>query len=183
MRKLLPAAALALSLTGCVTLEVIEKGETTGPDGSYTVTLPMKWVRLTSASDRLVVTHDGFGLQRIVIRRVPADRAFLKLKKTADEKLLPSELAELQIAEIKSGDEKLSNLTVIENSPAPVGGKTGFRLHLQHRTETGLLFEHLIYGVVQKGHYYLISYHAPALHYFKKYQPDFDRTVSSFRLT
>ena len=37
--------------------------------------------------------------------------------------------------------------------------------------------------MLDKGHYYLISFHAPELYYFDKYLPDFDRTLASFKLT
>jgi len=37
--------------------------------------------------------------------------------------------------------------------------------------------------VLDKGHYYLVSFHAPELYYFDKYLPDFDRTLASFKLS
>ena len=183
MKRLLILLMMSALLGGCATFEVIEKSETAGPDKSYSVDLPLNWVRQTSVTDRIIVTRDGFGLQRIMVSRTVSKDAFPKLKKGADEKLLASELAELQIAEMKSSGEQLSNLTVLENVPVSVGGKNGFKLRLQFKSQRGLDFGQIYYGVVHKGYYYLISYHSPRLYYFEKYLPDFDRTVASFRLT
>jgi len=180
MKRLLALLALAALLGGCATYALTGTGPVAGPDKSYSVALPRNWVRLTSMSDRVVVTRDGFALQRIMITRVAAKDAFPKLKKPADDKLLASELAELQIAELKAAGAP--NLTVLENVPARIGGAIGFRLRIRFLNNDGLAFEQVWCGVLDKGYYYLISFHAPELYYFDKYLPDFDRTLASFRL-
>jgi hypothetical protein len=182
--RVLPLLLAAVLVGGCATtFEVVDKPELVGPGKSYTVQLPVKWVKLATFDESVVVTRDGFGLQHVSISRRPAKDAFPKTKKAADEKLLPSELAELQIAELKSSGEQMATLAVAENAPAAVGGKSGFRLHLQFRSERGLDFEQIHYGVAYKGYYYLISFQAPRLYYFDKYRPDFERTAASFTLT
>jgi len=181
MRRLLALLAMTALLGGCATYALTGAGPTAGPDKSYDVELPTNWVRLTSDDKRVVVTRDGFGLQRIMITRVEAKDAFPKIKKQADDKLLASELAELQIAELKSSGAP--NLTVVENLPARIGGRIGFRLRIRLLNNDGLAFDQVWCGVLDKGHYYLISFHAPELYYFDKYLPDFDRTLASFRLS
>ncbi len=181
MRLLVWLCAAAL-VGGCATFEVVDKGEVTGPDKSYTVQLPLNWMRLTSATQQIVVTRDGFGLQYVALRRVAAKDAFAKVKKSADEKMLPSELADLQVAELKSANEQLANLVVKENAPSTVGGKGGFRLHVEFKNERGLDFDQVHYAVLYKGYYYLLSFQAPRLYYFAKYLPDFERTAASFKL-
>jgi hypothetical protein len=182
--RLLPWLLIAALLGGCATtFQVVDKAEMAGPDKSYTVQLPLNWIRLATLDDRVLVTRDGFGLQHVSITRRAAKEAFPKTKKGADEKLLPSELAELQVAELKSASEQMANLVVAENIPAAVGGKNGFRLHLRFKNERGLDFEQIHYGVACKGYYYLISYQAPRLYYFEKYRADFERTAASFTLT
>ena len=183
MRRLLALLMISALLGGCATFEVIEKSQATGPDQSYTIDLPLNWIRQTSVTERIVVTRDGFRLQSIAVSRTLSKDAFPKLKKSADEKLLVSELAELQVAETKSGSEQMSNLTVVENVPASVGGKNGFKLHVQFKNPRGLNFDLIYYGVLYKGYYYLVSYLPPRLYYFEKYRPDFERTAASFRLT
>jgi hypothetical protein len=180
MRSLILLAAAAL-LGGCATYAVVKPGPTAGPEKTYTVDLPANWIRLTSASDRVVVTRDGFGLQRIVITRTPEKDAFPKIKKAADAKLLPSELAALQIAELKAAGEQAAALTVVENAPAEVDGELGFRIRVEVKNEEGLVFENIYCGVLHKGYYYLIGFHAPRLYYYPKYRPDFDRTLASFK--
>jgi hypothetical protein len=183
MRRLLGWLAIAALLGGCATYELTGSGPTSAEDKSYSVALPPNWVRLSSATDRVVVTRDGFGLQRILITRSAAKDAFPKIKKSADERLLASELAELQIAELKSSAPQLANLTVVENVPAKVGGKIGFRVRIRFLNDDGLAFDQVWCGVLDKGYYYLISFHAPELYYFDKYLPDFDRSLASFKLS
>jgi hypothetical protein len=181
MKRLLGWLAIALLLGGCTTYALTGSGPTAAEDKSYTVTLPQNWVRLSSATDRVVVTRDGFGLQRIMVTRSEAKDAFPKIKKAADDKLLASELAELQIAELKSSGAP--NLTVVENLPAKIGGRIGFRLRIRFLNDDGLAFDQVWCGVLDKGHYYLVSFHAPELYYFDTYLPDFDRALASFKLS
>ena len=183
MRRLIGLLALAALLGGCATYALTGSGPVSAEDKSYSVTLPQNWVRLASDSKRVIVTRDGFGLQRIMITRTEAKDAFPKIKKQADDKLLASELAELQIAELKASGSQLANLTVLENVPARIGGRIGFRLRIRFLNDDGLAFDQVWCGVLDKGHYYLISFHAPELYYFDKYLPDFDRTLASFELT
>jgi hypothetical protein len=183
MKRLLAWLAVAALLGGCTTYALTGNGPTSAEDKSYSVTLPQNWVRLSSDSKRVIVTRDGFGLQRIMITRAEAKDAFPKIKKAADDKLLASELAELQIAELKAGGSQFANLTVLDNLPQMVGGRTGFRLRIRFLNNNGLAFDQVWCGVLDRGHYYLISFHAPELYYFDKYLPDFDRTLSSFKLS
>jgi hypothetical protein len=183
MKRLLALLAIAALLGGCATYALTEAGPTAGPDKSYSVQLPQNWVRLSSDEKRVIVTRDGFGLQRIMITRAEAKDAFPRIKKPADDKLLASELAELQIAELKAGGSQLANLAVLENVPAKIGGKIGFRLRIRFLNDDGLAFDQVWCGALDKGHYYLVSFHAPELYYFDKYLPDFDRTLASFKLS
>jgi hypothetical protein len=172
---------VAALLGGCATYGIVKQGPTAGPEKSYTIELPANWIQLTSATDRVVVTRDGFGLQRIMIMRTLEKKAFPKIKKEADPALLPSELAALQIAELKAGGEQAAALTVVQNVPAEVGGETGYRLQIEAKNEEGLVFENVYCGVLHKGYYYLVSFHAPRLYYYSKYLPDFERTLASFK--
>jgi hypothetical protein len=96
--------------------------------------------------------------------------------------MLPSELAELEIAEIKARDELTEALTVLENEPALVSGKEGFRVRVSYRNPRGLEIHEEVYGVVEQSRLYLLVYRAPRLHYFPKYYPDFQKTVASLQV-
>lgn len=181
MKKMLMLVAL-FALSACAMWERIEKPQTIGPDGSYSVELPVGWVRAMYANDRILVTRDGLGLQHIAVIRQPIDKAFPRIKKSAAENLLPSELAELQIAEMKTEAEQFSSINVIENAPATIFGRPGFRLHVSFKNERGLVFDRHICGFSDKKGYYLLIYQAPRLHYFDKHKIEFERVVNSFRL-
>ena len=176
-------AALFAALAGCVPAPVrVDTPRTQGPDKSYTVDLPAGWIRQYTPENNLIVSRDGFLLQTIAIVRRPVKGAFEHTKKDASDTMLPSELAELEIAEIKVRDELTEALTVIENEPALVGGNEGFRVKVSYRNPRGLEIHEEVYGVVDKTRLYLLVYRAPRLYYFGKYHPDFQRTVESFRI-
>lgn len=182
MRRWLIVLCVAALLGGCATYAVVQPGPMAGPEKSYTVELPANWIQLTSATDRVLATRDGFGLQTIMIRRSPQKDAFPKIKKAADAALLPSELAALEIAELKTGGEQMGNMHLVENVPAAVGGKSGFRIHFEFRNQDGLIFDEIICGVLERGYYYIVSFRAPRLYYYRKYLPDFERSLASFKL-
>ena len=96
--------------------------------------------------------------------------------------MLPSELADLAIAELRAGQEqKLPSLEVLSNAPAEIGGHNGFALHLRFQTDQGLRMELLMRGFVDQRGFYLLTYRAPTLHYFERDRPVFESLVSSFR--
>jgi hypothetical protein len=96
--------------------------------------------------------------------------------------MLPSELAELAIAELKTSNEQLAALTVVENEPALVSGREGFRLRVAYKTQQGVEMLREVVGATDKTHYCALTFLAPKLYYFEKYWPDFERTVASFKL-
>jgi len=76
--------------------------------------------------------------------------------------MLPSELADLAIAELRAGQEqKLPSLEVLSNAPAEIGGHNGFALHLRFQTDQGLRMELLMRGFVDQRGFYLLTYRAP----------------------
>lgn len=177
----LAALAMLLTLSGCATWERVEQARADAPDKSYQVTLPQGWVRFMQDTDGIAVTRDGFALNRIHIRRHALDKAFPRLKKPASADLLPSELAELQIAETKTAAGE-TVVSVRDNAPALVDGRPGYRLRLQYRNDRGLVFDRVIYGLVTPKGYYTLTFNAPALHYAARDLPAFEQVVASFKL-
>lgn len=173
---------LLLTLWGCASWQRVDQSRTEAPDKSYRVDLPLGWVRFVQESDAIVVTRDGLPLNRIRIVRRDLAKAFPLLKKAAQPDMLPSELAELQIAEAKTA-EKDSVVIVRDNAPALIDGQVGFRLHLQQKNERGLVIDQVIYGLATARGYFSLSFSAPALHYTARDLPVFEQMVASFRLS
>lgn len=152
------------------------------PSNSFSVRIPSNWQRYTGGeyADRIMISYDGPGLQKIEAYRLEHDKAFEKIKKVSKESMLPSELAELTLAEIKA-DEELKNIEVIENRPATIGGKSGFCLHTREKNEKGLRIDRVTYAFADKKGFYMLVYEAPKLNYFDKSVNDFEIVVKSFK--
>lgn len=181
MRRAALLIVLAAALAGCASWEAIESGNAKLKEDGYEITLPSGWVRVMYETQEVILTREGVMLQQIAVKSVPHNKAFPRLKKAAGEKLLPSELAELQIAETKRSSQVESNLEVMENEPAQIGGRTGFRVRLRFVTPRGLPFEQLLYGVCDGTNYYLMGLQAPGFYYFDAHREEFERMVATFR--
>lgn len=173
---------LMFVIAGCAVWKRLDEPLVKGPAGAFEMELPVGWVRALVARDRLLVTRDGTGIQYIEAMKSSHEKAFSTLKKESREGMLPSELAELMVAQTRSRPGLL-NLIVLSNTPANVAGITGFRLHLKMKSDSGLTYEAVIYGFVDVGGFYRISYQAPTLHYFNRDLTKFEQAVKSFRLT
>jgi hypothetical protein len=182
MKHALALLALILVLNGCALWQKVDTPLAEAPDKSYTVELPLGWVRWMQEPDGIAITRDGFDLNRIAVRRRALDKAFPTLKKAASDSMLPSDLAELQIAELKSQAKDMP-ITVKDNSPAQIGGQPGFRIHLQYKNDRGLPFDLVIYGLVTAKGYFTLGFNAPAVYYSGRFLGDFEKLVASFRLT
>lgn len=180
--KSLFALVLVLWLSGCaVWTHHPESATVADPSGRFSIQVPAGWVRNNLASDQILITRDGPHTQQIALARHDFDKAFPKLKKKVDAKTLPTELAELTIAEMKNHDF-MANLSVVENQPARLGTLLGFRLHVRFKTQAGLKVDRLTYGAVGERCVFMLSYTAPQLHYFERDLPVFERVVGSFKI-
>ena len=175
--------ALCLACAGCSSWEVVNDTRPfEGPDRSYTVVLPRGWVSPKGRLDSFSLTRDGFGLEQIVIFRRTNEKAFPRTKEKASPKLLPHELAELQMAEFKRESEVLATADVVDMSPARMSGKESYRLHLRWLNDDGLPLVRLVYGLCDEKNYYMLGFEAPEIHYFDKHKASFEAMVASFRL-
>lgn len=158
-----------LFLSGCTPTWV--KVDHSGRDYAgehYSVTLPAGWLRLES-DDILILSKDGILLQIISIQYRPHENTFEKIEKDSSASMLPSELAQLAIAELKaSQDDSLPSLEILRNAPVELAGHTGFDIHLRYKTDAGLRMDMEMRGVVDDSGFYLLKYTAPTLHYFER---------------
>jgi hypothetical protein len=170
-------------LAGCATSWIrVDDANREYRNEFYQVTLPPGWYHHQSG-DSLLLSQDGLDLQRILIQYHPHDKAFETLEKHSSATMLPSELAELTIAEIKAGQESgLPSMIVLGNEPMEIAGHGGFNLHLRFKTDAGLRIELLARGFVDEKGFYLLMYRAPTLHYFARDRQAFESVTESFRL-
>lgn len=175
----------AILLVGCATSAWNRVDEAAGRYDieQYSLSLPEGWMRNQSTGD-LVLSRDGVDLQRIIVRYRPHDKAFEKLERASAPEMLPSELAQLAIAEIKAGPgDGMPSLTVLSDIPFEIAGNTGFAIHLGFRTKQGLRIQVLSRGFSDAHGFYQLLYRAPALHYFEKDRGTFESVVRSMRPT
>jgi hypothetical protein len=174
---------LILLLAGCVeTWTRIDDNAVQYKDEHYRVRLPAGWLRIKS-DDSLILSRDGILVQFISIQFKAHAKAFEKIKKKSSPSMLPSELAQLSIAEFKaSQDDSLPSLKVIANSPREMAGIVGFDVQLRYKTDTGLRMGMLMRGLVNDKGYYLVKYNAPMLHYFERDRAVYERLTESLRL-
>jgi len=192
------AALLAIALTACVAppWTLTDKNSRTAENAAFKVTLPPGWmwarylderyyVRRGEhgellAVDRITLTRDGFGLEDIDFIRFNAKDAFPHLQKPYTGNMLPSEAADLLVADLKQAG--LESLTVNSNAPAVIAGRRGFKLDISYKNARGLVAERLMYGFGDKSGFYVLSYEAPSLHFFPAYKDAFLGVLNSFRL-
>jgi hypothetical protein len=172
-----------LLLAGCATtwVKVDDAGKYYKGE-HYSATLPPGWLQLES-DDALVLSKDGILLQYISILHRDHEKAFEELEKDSSTSMLPSELAELTIAEFKAAqDEGLPSLEILKNSPVEIAGHTGFGIHLRYKTEAGLRMDMLLSGFVDDSGFYLLKYSAPTLHYFERDRLTYESLTESLQL-
>lgn len=181
MKKFAVALFLIGLLQACSLWTKTDGSRVSGPDNAYSVELPANWVRFAPAQDRILITRDGLRLQTIEITRLAHDKAFPKIKKQWDAKMLPFELAELVIAEFKTAsDQRTVNVAV--NEPAKIGGSIpGVHLRLNFKNEKGLQYERDAYAFADAKGVYLLALQAPTLHFFPRDLKTFENVVQSFR--
>lgn len=181
--KKISIVAVAVLVGACAAPpERVDTPRTDGPDKTYSVDLPVGWIKQVTPNKQLLASRDGVLLDYILISKMSPKEAFPKTKKAASDSMLPAELAELEIAEIKSQDQFTTALTVVENEPADIAGQEGFRIRVRYKNNRGLEIQRVVCGLADKSAYYRMSFEAPTLYYFDTYYPDFQKAVASFEL-
>ena len=182
MKKFSIAAVVVLVGACAAPPERVDTPRTEGPDKAYSVDLPVGWIKQVTQNRQLLVSRDGILLNYILISKTSLKEAFPKTKKAASDSMLPAELAELEISEIKSQDQLTTALTVVENEPAELAGQEGFRLRVRYKNTRGLEIQRVVCGLADKSAYYQMAFEAPTLYYFDTYYPAFQKAVASFQL-
>jgi len=175
---------LSLSLlTSCVSSwKRIDDKNSLYQNAWFTFNAPVGWM-LLDRIDGVTLSRDGPDLQRIGVVFNKSDEAFPTLKKPASTDMLPSELAELTIAEIRASQENgMPGMEVVSNVPVTIDGHQGFALHLRFKLDTGLRYETLVNGFVTSQGLYALYFRAPTLHFFGRDQGVYQNIVETFRV-
>jgi hypothetical protein len=181
--------ATALLLAGCVPprapLWVPSQPAFVAEGAGYEVVPPPGWMRLDAPMepDVLVLTRDGTQLQRIVVASTevgkPLDMGGGKRVVTAG--MSTHELAELLVDDVRAM-EGITELQVLENAPATLAGRDGFRVVVAFRDVSGLRRRVAFLGVVEASRFYRLMYTAAERHYFAADLPVFEEVARSLRL-
>ena len=199
MKKIITLITLALLSSGCAQTAywtLTDDMNRTVVSKSFQMTVPEGWVRSTKADafervsidekaqtillESMLVTRDGTGIHSINATRRYPDTAFPTIKKKSQSTMLPVEVADLYVSELRKRSG-LEQLKVLTNKPAKVDGKQAFRLVMQFKNDDGLRIRILSYGFVDKTGFYTLTYRAPYLHYYNRDHKKFEKLVNSFK--
>ena len=175
----LSAMLLMLALGACTPWSAVNpNSRTVTVKEDYSLEAPLGWVRRNYDVYDVFFSRDGPLLNFIAIDRDKHDRELPRTKRKTSPGLLPQEVAELVIAELKA-NESHGAFTVLSNRPATIGGKSAVRIHARWKTERGLPIERLTYAMVDENGRLAFIYEAPGLVYFPKGLTDFEAMVKS----
>jgi hypothetical protein len=176
--RILGGIAFIALVTGCAEAPPKKASEPPKQPIVAGVMTPEGWVREYSAAGQLIASRDGYSLQMVLVAARTNIDAFPAIKKSASSSTLPSEVAELHIANTKAAGAE--QLEVLENEPAQVAGLSGYRLLFRHFDDRGLELRRVVYGAVDEKYIYRLTYEAPKLYFFERDLPEFEAMVKSF---
>ena len=179
-KTLVSTVVMIFLLSGCGTWSTVG-GDYKDGSMNLTVVFPMQWKRLKNTTDQIVITRDGLSLQQIRVARFGLDKELPNTKKKVTKEMLPQEVAGILIDDLNS-DFDLANKQILENAPETIDGFQGFKFAYTFQTNSGLKKRAIAYGFVAGNWVYIISYAAPARHYFEKDIQTFEKIRETFKL-
>jgi len=156
-------------------------GDYTAQSGRFTVRLPDGWM-LHAEAESLVASRDGIFLQRIDVRAHEVGKPLGSTKKVFARGMLPQEAAEV-VQDAVVSSPGMQGASLIENGPAEVAGRPGFKLVFAYKDGDGLKTKAVVYGVLAGDSLYELMYRAPQRHYFARDVETFEAVRASFRIT
>jgi hypothetical protein len=175
------SAFCLIILTGCATFTPVKNEVRPYKSYGFEAKLPQDWMKFNQTRTFLL-TKDGISLNYIQINRARLKEKLEFTKKIFTADMLPSDLAEVEIDNLKS-DTAISNVTVMENKPMSLSGKDCYFIHYTYQAGNKLTVEGMQYGFLHDNKWvYRIRFEAPKQHYFKTLKPDFDEVILSFKV-
>jgi hypothetical protein len=179
MKKLLFLLISLFFIPGCASVAQ-ERSLKNLPNSDFSVEIPEGWWK-PKHIDKYLITKDGVFLQYVLIQQRPIDRPYRNTKKKLNKRMLPQEAAGVIIDEIAS-DRRIYNFNVIENAPAIIDGREGFKILFTYKDKKDSTFKTLYYGFISGDSFYNLRYNAAMRHYFEKDISTFERILSSFKI-
>jgi hypothetical protein len=179
--------ATVIALSGCASLGPTAWWPTeasfVAKHAGFEVAPPPGWMRFTPAREVLLVTRDGTPLQRIVVgaSKLGEPLGLGNGKRAVTKDMSPQELAELVVDDMLA-TEGFHDVRVLENAPATLSGRSGFRVVASFRSDIGLVRRLACYGVIEGSRFYRVAYVAPERLYFDRDRPAFEEVARTFRL-
>lgn len=171
---------MVLFLAGCAPYTAVG-GKLAFSQQGFEVDLPQAWYQAREVGDALLVTRDGLSLQFIRIERVSVEDQLPHSKKKFTARMPANDAADIEVQDLRSSPD-LSNFELLDNNPASIGGKQGFKLVYTWKTKDGLRLKRVHYGFLNGKWAYRLIYQAAARHYFDRDLATFERVRESFRL-
>ena len=179
MKKLLTLLISILLIASCAS--VAQKRSLKDlSDNDFSVEIPKGWWK-PKHLDKYLITKDGVFLQYVLIQQRPIDRPYRNTKKKLNKGMLPQEAAGVIIDEIAS-DRRIYNFNVIENAPAIIDGREGFKILFTYKDKRGSIFKTLYYGFISEDSFFNLRYNAAMRYYFEKDIAAFEHILSSFKI-
>jgi len=156
------------------------RGSFTPSSGAYTIELPEGWMRLAD-SETMLASRDGIFLQRIDARTRKIEEPLGSTRKKLNPAMPPREVADA-VRDAIGSSASVQEMKVLENIPAELDGRPGFKLVFAYTDRDGLKMKSVVYGALAGDSLYELSYRAPGRHYFDRDLETFEQVRSSFRI-
>ena len=179
MKKILALLISLFLITGCASVAQ-ERSLKNLPDNAFSVEIPEGWWK-PKHIDKYLITKDGVFLQYVLIQQRPINRPYRNTKKKLNIGMLPQEAAGVIIDEIAS-DRRIYNFNIIENAPAIIDGREGFKILFTYKDKKGSTFKTLYFGFISGDSFYNLRYNAATRYYFEKDIAVFEKILSSFKV-
>ena len=169
-------------MSGCAYLlpwTALPEGRYVDRARGFSSSLPKDWMRY-NMSTFFLITKDGTVLESIRVERMRFEEELKFTKKGFRQDMLPQDLAELEIDNLKANDN-IRQVTITMNEPALIDGEQGFKIGYEVVTSGGLPVKGIRYGLISGGYVYRIKYEAAAQHYYERHLKHFKAFISDFQ--
>lgn len=168
LKNLILIVILSVVFSGCAKWQSVSGIQTPSLE---TITIDLKdqkWQALDfKAVDTYFLTKDGLALQEIHIKRVPLNTALAQSKKEIPNDILPHELAELIIENLKLANS-MNAYKIISNKPDKVDSQNGVQIISELKDDFNNLIKiNSTYFILDKK-LYIVTYSAPNQYFYQR---------------